>query len=227
MTEDISKLPDRIKNRLAVMQKEIDQIISGAEALLKTQLPDPVQLEFKNSAPRDVLTEYERAQSISFLTRFDQLPQNYTVKIVEQQGAYFTGNMAFIRHALNEFRPLIQNEQDSVYYQKIHAVWYAMLVLDDPKKGTTIRVFDKCKNDVTQIFTRWLNERNESISFVLRPLDYKYLYMVFCSIPTPTILNGSFKTTHRGSFIMCCGNMFIFSVSSAKCSPLTASYSNS
>jgi hypothetical protein len=37
-------------------------------------------------------------------------------------------------------------------------------------------VFDKSKNDVTQIFTRWLNERNESISFVLRPLDYKYLY---------------------------------------------------
>ena len=134
MTEDTSKLPDRIKNRLAVLQREIDQVISGAEALLNTKLPHPVQFEFKNSAARDVLTEYERAQSISFLTRFDHLPQDYTTQIVEHQGAYFTGNMAFIRHALNEFRPLIQNEQDSVYYRKIHAVWYAMLVLDDPKK---------------------------------------------------------------------------------------------
>jgi hypothetical protein len=79
MTEDTSRLPDRIKNRLAVLQREIDQIISGAEALLTTKLPNPIQFEFKNSAPRDVLTEYERAQSISFLTRFDHLPQDYTM----------------------------------------------------------------------------------------------------------------------------------------------------
>ena len=50
------------------------------------------------------------------------------------------------------------------------------LFLTIRKKGTTIRVFDKTKNDVTRIFTRWLSERNESITFVLRPLDYKYLY---------------------------------------------------
>jgi hypothetical protein len=109
------------------------------------ELTNPVRFEFKNSAVRDVLTEYERAQSISFITRFDHLPQDYTMQIVEQQGAYFTGNMALIPHALNEFRELIQNEQDSVYYRKIHAVWYAMLVLDDPKKSTTIRVFDKTR----------------------------------------------------------------------------------
>lgn len=176
MASQSAKLPERIQNRLQILQREIDQIICGAEELLKTQLPNPIQFQFENSAPRDVLTDYERAQSISFLTRFDHLPLDYTVKIVKRDGVCFIANMDFLRHALNEFRPLIQNERDSVYYQRIHAVWYAMLTLDDPKEGTTIRVFGKAKNDVTPIFTRWLSERNKAISYVLRPLDYKYLY---------------------------------------------------
>ena len=51
-----------------------------------------------------------------------------------------------------------------------------MLVLDDPREGTTIRVRDTQQNDVTPVFTRWLCERNNAITFVLRPLDYDYLY---------------------------------------------------
>jgi len=161
---------------LKVLQAEIDQVISRAEGLLKTELPNPVQFEFVNSAPRDVLTDYERAQSVSFLTRYEHLPTDYTVEIVERKGAHFIGNMDFLRHALNEFRPLIQNEQDSVYYQKVHGVWYAMLTLEDPSKGTTIRVYDRERKDVTATFIAWLSERNRAISYVLQPLEYKYLY---------------------------------------------------
>jgi hypothetical protein len=171
-----SNLPDRIRQRLARLQTEIDQIISSAEAILTTKLPDPVQFEFVNSAPRDVLTEYERAQSISFISRFDHLPSDYTVEIVEKNGQYYISNMPYLRHALNEFRPLIQNERDSVYYQKLHGVWIAMLKLDDPAKGTTIRVFQRDRQDVTATFIRWLNERNKAITLALRPLDYGYLY---------------------------------------------------
>lgn len=175
MPSQITNLPERIQKRLETLQREIDHIISGAKDRLKTELPNPIQLQFLNLAPCDVLTEYERAQSISFLTRFDHL-LDYTIKIVEHHGANFIANMDFLRHALNEFRPLIQNERDSVYYKKIHAVWYAMLTLDDPEKGTTIRVFDEFQKDVTSIFTRRLCERNKAISYVLRLLDYKYLY---------------------------------------------------
>ena len=205
MTENTSKLPDPLKNRLAVLQGEIDQIISGAEALLKTKLPNPVQFEFKNSAVRDVPTEYERAQSISFITRFDHLPQDYTMQIVEQQGAYFTGDTAVIPHALNEFRELIQNEQDSVYCRKIHAVWYAMLVLDDPKKGTTIRVFDKTRECLPTVLVSGMSQ------IPLYCVHWtKYLYNDILQHSDPPTLNGSVKTTHRGNYIMCCGNMFIF-----------------
>ena len=171
-----SEFPERIQQKLESLQREIDQIISGAERLLTAQLPDPVQFEFVNSAPRDVLTDDELAQSISFVTRFNYLPTDYMVTISERDGRYEIEDMAFLRYVLNEFRPLIQNERDSVYYQRIHKVWYGMLMLDDESRGTTIRVFDKNRTSVTATYIQWLSERNKAISFVLRPLDYGYLY---------------------------------------------------
>lgn len=182
----ITQLPDPIRIRLAKLQEGIDQIISSAEALLETQLPGPIGFQFVNSAPRDVLTPEERAQSVSFVTRFEHLPSSQTVEIVQRQQRYSIANMAYLRCALNEFRPLIQNESDSVYYQNIHRVWYGMLTLDDPSQGTTIRVTDKQENDVTPTYVQWLSERNKAITFVLRPLDYKYLYNGILQHANPT-----------------------------------------
>lgn len=172
----VAQLPERIQRRLGSLQQELDQIISRAEALLITKLPDPIAFTIENAAPRDVLTPEERAQSISFVTRFEHLPSDVTVQLVEREGSYYIDNMAYLRHALNEYRPLIQNEKDSVYYQKIHQVWYAMLTLNDASKGTTIRVRDRQAKDVTPIYTGWISERNKAITYVLQPLDYGYLY---------------------------------------------------
>ena len=169
-------LPDTVKKRLDQLQHEIDRIISAAESALTTSLPGPVAFTFENMAARDVLTAEERAQSVSFITRFEHLLADLTVKIEQLRGKYYIANMGLLRHALNEFRPVIQNESDSVYYQKIHNVWYRMLTLGDPRKGTTIRVVDKQHSDVTKTYFQWLSEHNKAITSALRPLDYKYLY---------------------------------------------------
>jgi len=171
-----NQFPERIQERLGSLQQEINQIVSRAENLLITKLPGPIAFTFENAAPRDILTPEERAQSISFVTRFKHLPSDNKVVLTEREGNYDIANMAYLRHALNEYRPLIQNEKDSVYYQKIHRVWYAMLTLDNASKGTTIRVRDEQDNDVTPIYTAWIRERNKAITYVLMPLDYGYLY---------------------------------------------------
>ena len=172
---DVVELPERIRNRLTTFQAEIDQVLEGAERLLTIELPT-VQFEFVNSAARDVLTDYERAQSVSFVTRFDHLPDECRVTAIEHNGRYDIDNIDYRRHALNEFRPLIENKKDSVYYQKIHNVWYGMLKREDSDKGTTIRAFDKTEVDVTGVCIMWLSEANKAIKFVLRQLDYGYLY---------------------------------------------------
>lgn len=176
MASSPDHLPERIRTRLASLQQEINGIVSAARALLQTTLPNPISFQFQNSAPRDVLTDYERAQAISFVTRFEHLPEECTVHIAEAGGNHYIENISDLRHALNEYRPIICNESDSVHYQKVHATWYRMLVLDDPREGTTIRVRDLEQNDVTPIFTRWLSERNSAITLAMRPLDYDYLY---------------------------------------------------
>ena len=105
-----------------------------------------------------MVTDDERAQSASFVTRFIYPPTDYTVTITEQDGRYEIEDMAFLRYVLNECRPLIQNERDSVYYQKVHSVWYRMLMLDDENRGAAIRVFDRSKTNVTARYIQWLSE---------------------------------------------------------------------
>jgi hypothetical protein len=170
------KLPERIQKRLESLRTETDRIVSAASSLIATDLPSDVSLRFENSAPRDILTDYERAQSIGFIARFDQLPTDYAVRIIKREAEYYIGNLSFLRHVLNDFRPLIMNESDSIHYQKIHQVWYGMLTLDDPSKGTTVRAFDESGKDVTAVYTSWLSQHNQAISFALRPLEFDYLY---------------------------------------------------
>lgn len=169
-------LPDPIQRKLQALQEKVDQIISEATALITTQLPGKVEFRFENPTPGEVLTPYERAQSVSFITRYQHLPSDYTVQITEHQGAYYIGNLDFLRHALNDFRPLIMHRSDSVYYQEIHRVWFAMLTRDDPTKGTTIRALSERDEDVTRIYTAWLSEHNRATTYVLRPLDFDYIY---------------------------------------------------
>jgi hypothetical protein len=170
------ELPERIKNRMTRLKREVEQIIDGAFSILTTELPGPVQFEYVNAAPRDVLTDDERAQSFSFVTRYDHLPGECRLTAIEHDGRWDIENIDYLRHALNEFRPLIQNQNDWVHYQKIHKVWCGMLKLEDSTRGTTIRVFDTTGTDVTENFIRWLGEANKAIRYVLGRLEYGYLY---------------------------------------------------
>lgn len=176
MSAHDEQMPERITKRLDQLRTEIDQIVSGASALITAQLPGKISLRFENSAPGDILTDFERAQSISFITRFDQLPTDYTVQIAKHGDAYYISSLPFLRHVLHDFRPLIMNRADSTYYQNVHRVWYSMLTLDDPTKGTTIRAIDETEVDATSIFTSWLSQHSQAITFAMRPLEFDYLY---------------------------------------------------
>lgn len=170
------ELPKRIKDRIERLKIEVNEIIDGAYSILKTALPSPIQFEFVHSAPRDILMDNERAQSVSFVTRYDHLPGECRLSAIEDKERWDIENIDFLRHALNEFRPLIQNQGDSVYYTKIHKVWCGMLKLEDSTKGMTIRAFDKGRVNVTGTCICWLDEAKAAITFVLGRLDYGYLY---------------------------------------------------
>lgn len=174
--EIISKIPERVVNRLQTLEVEIQTLITKAMEQLVTKLPNPLSFEFTHSAPSDILTDKERAQSISFITRYEHLPSDSSVQLVEHSGTWHIGNFPFLRHALNDYRPIIQNKSDSVYYRNIHSVWYPMLLRANSADGMTIRSYDIQKNDITPTFAKWIGERLRAISIVLDSLDYDYLY---------------------------------------------------
>ncbi|MFQ5715387.1 MAG: hypothetical protein ACE5GU_15295 [Candidatus Scalinduaceae bacterium] len=171
-----SNLPDKIKEKLDSLNQEIAQIDTGALNIIQTKIDEPVSFIFKNNTIGDFLSDYERAQSISFVSRFENLPVLKTTHIINHQNNYYLKNIAYIRHILNEYRSIIHNECDSVYYQNVHNLCFKMLNLGDPQEGTTINAVNIKDEDITHKIIKCLREYNKAIKFVLRPLEFDYIY---------------------------------------------------
>jgi len=122
-----SELPDRIKEKLDLLHKGIKKIESHALGMIETTIDQPISLFIQNQTITDFLSDYERAQSISFVSRYENLPSLEPVKIIHHQGNYFIENMTYIRHILNEYRSIIHNISDSVYYQNVNNLCFKML----------------------------------------------------------------------------------------------------
>ena len=170
------KLPGAIRAKLADLDAEITQLLSDARALLTTEIGRPISFMFTDSTSEDILSDYERAQMLSFVIRFENLPAHFDVQLSEVDGRHRIANLDYVRHVLNDFRPLVQNQSDSVYYKKIHKFWRDRLLCPDPTIDTTIRAHDKEGNDLTSLVVDFHGERQKAIGFVLKSLDFDYLY---------------------------------------------------
>jgi hypothetical protein len=134
----IATLPANIQRRIKAMQAEVDATIGKATAVLETD-PWPLSFSIKSSPTADFFSHEERAQCVSFITRYQHLPQECIANIVAIKGQYYINNFDFLRHTLNDYRPIIQNQDDAVYYKRIHSAWWAMLARDDNANGTIVR----------------------------------------------------------------------------------------
>jgi hypothetical protein len=169
------QIPADIQAKFDAINKDIVRIIEKGRSELTTKTPEKISLKYQTSAPRDVLTDFERAQSICFVTKYESLPIVNGVNIVEHKGKYFPNNIDDIKHVLNEYRPIIQNQGDSVHYQKIHA-WCHKKLSADPTKDLSITVEQESGKDVTAEFRACLNERARAIRKILSECEFSYIY---------------------------------------------------
>jgi hypothetical protein len=98
----VDALPGRIQQRVEALQRDIDTILERATSAITTSFVGPAAFHYVNLAPRDVLTPYELAQSRSFVVRYQHLPREPVVEIVECNGEYHVANVDFLRHVLND-----------------------------------------------------------------------------------------------------------------------------
>jgi hypothetical protein len=174
-------MPERIANRFEAISAEVQKVIDEANQKLVTRIPQKVAFRYESAVlNRDILSDYERAQSVSFVTRFDHFPDDLPTHIVvDDHNNWWIANLWDLRQALNDFRSVIQNRSDSIYYQNIHNTWFQTLRQTDKSKGTVVRVFDVQQQDVTDVYAKWLGERNRAIRHLLAAFEYDYLYNGF------------------------------------------------
>ena len=188
------ELPERIASRLRAIAAEVQKAIDEANQKIVTEIPGRSAFHYESAVlGRDILSDYERAQSVSFVTRFDHFPTGFETHFTVEGKNWRIANLWDLRQALNDFRSVIQNQSDSVYYQNVHNTWYKALRETDKSKGTTVRVLDEQHHDVTDTYTKWLRERNQAIRHLLSGFEYDYLYNGFLQHSDPKFSKRLFQ----------------------------------
>ncbi len=171
------ELPDRIRQKLEGLQQDVDDIWAKAKLKFKTEIPRRIAFDYTSSAPGDIIRPYQRAQSVSFVTRYEHLPEDVKIYLGKSQDEQWTiSNFWVLRHVLNDYRPIIQNQNDSVFYTRLHSSWYPALIRKNPAEGLVVRALDEHGKDFTPDFAKYLTENKEAITVVLDQLEFGYLY---------------------------------------------------
>lgn len=174
--DNLEKADDEVQERLSSNRDEVNQIINEAVQLLETDIVGNASFRIEHSAPGDILTTEERCQHICFVTKYESLPSFAGINIIKHKDKFYLGNIDYMRHILNEYRLVIQNKSDSIYYAKIHRFCRDKLLCVDPAKGLSISLVHETGGDISDMMVKMLDERNKAISLILKKSEFDYLY---------------------------------------------------
>ncbi len=169
-------VPEPIRVRLAEAQDAVAKVGDAARAIRTIQIP-PTAFHYRHLLPgADIMTSEERAQSIGFVTRFDGLPPPAgPICSIDEEGNVWLDNESYMRHTLNEFRPIVMNQSDSVYYLNMHRAWRDRLTKPHTALELVVRAESE-EGDITPRFVEWLDQTKDAIKFILKSIDLGFLY---------------------------------------------------
>lgn len=169
-------LPKDIQDKINKVHADVDHRLAVAHRHLVTDITGNISFAFSISAPRDVLTEHERAQSICFVTRYDALPEFSRINVVRREEGLFVSNLTEMRAVLNEYRSIIQNKKDSIHYKHIHKFVRDKLLNEDDSKDLSITANHQERGDITKEFCKALDERSKAIRSLIKYSEFSYIY---------------------------------------------------
>lgn len=173
-------VPQSIRDRIRVLRSEVDAIYDAAMQNFATVLPNGYAYDMTGDAlpawNGDLMSPEERAQAVSFVTRYDNLRDDVKVHIAPVGNVWMITNLWELRHMLNDVRPIIQNQKDSTYYRNVNATIQKRLRRTNKAEGLILRVLDEADNDVSAAFAAYIGENTKAIATILDRLEYGYLY---------------------------------------------------
>lgn len=169
-------LPEKIKNKITLTIDDANRVVSLAQAIQVIKVKESFHFIFQHSAPSDILTDFERYQQVSFVTKYEHLPMLEEIIIKKVYEKFYLDNIDFIRHVINEYRTIIVNQNDSIYFNKIHSFCHLKLINRDPSLGLSITVKSINDEDITDTFVKVLGERIKAVRFILQNCEFDYIY---------------------------------------------------
>ena len=165
-----------IKKRFDQQCAELERITAYAEKIITVPWPKSVAFRYEINAARDLLTPFERAQSLCFVAKYDSLPKPEVVDIREHHGRYYPDNIDSFRQLLNEYRPIIQNAKDSTHFSHVHSLCRQKLRNSDPSVDLCISAIGPGDTDLTEQVTQHLDLSHKAIHWLISQLEFGYLY---------------------------------------------------
>jgi hypothetical protein len=178
---DDERVPVAIRERLRKLRAEVEAICEAAKISFVTEIPRRISYKMHGNSSTswagDLMPPEERAQAISFVVRYEHLPDDVKVHIGPIGTEWHIKNLWELRHTLNDFRPIIQNQNDSTFYTNVHATIQKRLRRKDPDQGLILQVYEGSSNvDVTVDYAKFLAETTKAITAILEALEFGYLY---------------------------------------------------
>ncbi len=170
------KFPRRILEKLKTTALETDALIKVAVKDHTKYLNESFRFQIRNSAPQDILTDSERAAFHAFLAKIRSIPDFPSPSIVEKGDEYFLGNEGLAKHIITEFRPIIYNQNDPIYFGRIQGIIFQMLNRKSPVQGTKITVEGVSGSDITELFKKEFAACRAVIDKAITLMDLDYLF---------------------------------------------------
>jgi hypothetical protein len=169
-------IPGSLLKRFDQLNRELEDVLTGAEAIVKNPFSERVSFHVINSAPQDFVTDSERSALHSFILKCKSVPDFDHPQLLWTGKDFQLGNIDLAKHVITDWRPIIFNQTDAIYFTRIHNLIAHMMSQTDHSKGTKITVYAEKEKDVTSELLTFLGQCRDSVQYVIGKSDLDYLY---------------------------------------------------
>lgn len=139
-----------------------------------------IQFTHITSAPSPLFTTDEQSKWFVFIMRYDMLSDMVDAipnpKITDVSGKLMIDNLYLFKSALNDMRTMIFNNDDSIYFNRIHKIIMRWLNNKDHSTGHQIIVTDENGVNITDHFIEVLNSYHKILNKLIKNSDLSFLY---------------------------------------------------
>ena len=185
--DDRRQFPHQTRQRISSKVEELNREIritldQASEGIILRAFPN-IQFQIQDSSS-GALRETERSLALDFITRLWSVHPYRQIKIAprsQNPSLLDCANIEQARACLHDLRPVIQNNDDPVHFNRIHGYLMKLFSNRDPTKGHCVTVYRKLETsepgeDATEDWVFNLKQHHKFITRVLRRMEFHYVY---------------------------------------------------